>query len=196
MKTPLQAASEIPQNISFKNQDTQNQSNQNETIQVDNNTMQFSESMNNGTPGNPANEQAAGTCPLFGASRQPHQPNPYYAAPSNEPQAAMQPFGKQTMNNPYITTQNPSQASLQNPNLPNNAPAAPVLPDASSATSDFIKGALIGAAVTYLLNNEKVQNALFKTVAKTSSMFQTGMEEVKERYEDAKAETAANNMDV
>ncbi len=178
----------MPQNTPFKNQDTQNQSNQNETLRVDNNTMQFSESMNNDMPGNPANEQPAGACPLFGASRQPRQPNPYYAAPSNEPQAGMQPFGKQTMNNPYITT--------QNTNLPNGAPAAQALPDTSSATSDFIKGALIGAAVTYLLNNEKVQNALFKTAAKTSSMFQSGMEEVKERYEDAKAEAAAHNMDV
>ncbi len=55
-------------------------------------------------------------------------------------------------------------------------------------SSDFLKGALIGAAAAYLLSNKKVQESLFKTVAKGSSMFQMGMEELKERYEDAQAE--------
>jgi len=55
-------------------------------------------------------------------------------------------------------------------------------------SSDFVKGALIGAAAAYLLTNKKVQESLFKTVAKGSSMFQMGMEELKERYEDAQAE--------
>lgn len=59
-------------------------------------------------------------------------------------------------------------------------------------SSDFVKGALIGAAAAYLLTNKKVQESLFKTVAKGSSMFQMGMEELKERYEDAQAEIDAS----
>ena len=55
-------------------------------------------------------------------------------------------------------------------------------------TNDFIKGALIGAVATYLLTNESAQKAIFKTVAKGTEMFQSGIEEMKERMEDAKAE--------
>lgn len=58
-------------------------------------------------------------------------------------------------------------------------------------TEDFIKGALIGAVGAYLLTNETAQKAIFKGVAKTTSMFQAGMEEMKERYEDAQAELEA-----
>jgi hypothetical protein len=43
------------------------------------------------------------------------------------------------------------------------------------------------------LTNEKAQKAIFKTVAKGSKLFQTGIEEMKERMEDAKAELEANN---
>ncbi len=55
-------------------------------------------------------------------------------------------------------------------------------------TNDFIKGALIGAAVGYLLTNEKAQKTIMKTFAKGSNMLQMGIEEMKERFEDAKAE--------
>jgi len=58
-------------------------------------------------------------------------------------------------------------------------------------TNDFIKGALIGAVATYLLTNESAQKAIFKTVAKGTEMFQAGVEEMKERMEDAKAELEA-----
>ena len=86
--------------------------------------------------------------------------------------------------NPYYNvTQN---ALLNNSNKANKA----IDPFNSS---DFIKGALIGAAAAYLLTNKKVQESLFKTVAKGSSMFQMGMEELKERYEDAQAEIDAAN---
>ncbi len=58
-------------------------------------------------------------------------------------------------------------------------------------TNDFIKGALIGAVATYLLTNESAQKAIFKTVAKGAEVFQSGIEEMKERMEDAKAELEA-----
>lgn len=55
-------------------------------------------------------------------------------------------------------------------------------------TKQFVIGALIGAVGAYLLTNEKAQKALFKTVAKGTQAFQAGIEEMKERFEDAKAE--------
>lgn len=58
-------------------------------------------------------------------------------------------------------------------------------------TKQFVIGALIGAVGAYLLTNEKAQKNLFKTIAKGTEMFQAGIEEMKERFEDAKAELAA-----
>lgn len=58
-------------------------------------------------------------------------------------------------------------------------------------TKQFVIGALIGAVGAYVLTNEKAQKNLFKTIAKGSEMFQAGIEEMKERFEDAKAELAA-----
>ncbi|MDR1460059.1 MAG: YtxH domain-containing protein [Campylobacteraceae bacterium] len=53
---------------------------------------------------------------------------------------------------------------------------------------DFVVGALIGAAVTYVLTNEKASKVLLKTVAKGTNFLQAGFEELKERFEDARAE--------
>lgn len=52
----------------------------------------------------------------------------------------------------------------------------------------FLKGLLIGAAVTYLVTNEQVQRTAIKSVVKTWSLLQGGIEEVKERFGDAAAE--------
>jgi len=57
---------------------------------------------------------------------------------------------------------------------------------------DFVKGALIGAAVTFLLTNKGAQESLMKAASKGSELFQAGMEELKERYEDARASMEAN----
>jgi hypothetical protein len=110
-------------------------------------------------------------------------------------QTAQHQATQQAVVNPYYL---PINNNNYNPYIQNDAMhySPPSLPieKKSSASSDFVKGALIGAAVTYLLTNNNVQNALFKTVAKTSHLFQMGMEEVKERFEDAKAEVAAKNL--
>ncbi|WP_323052724.1 YtxH domain-containing protein [Halarcobacter bivalviorum] len=84
--------------------------------------------------------------------------------------------------NPYINPQ-PNQQQFgapatQNQGLFNN--------------SDFVKGALIGAAVTFLLTNKGAQETIMKAASKGSELFQAGMEELKERYEDAKAQMEAN----
>ncbi len=57
---------------------------------------------------------------------------------------------------------------------------------------DFVKGALIGAAVTFLLTNKGAQESIMKAASKGTELFQAGMEELKERYEDARAQMEAN----
>lgn len=52
----------------------------------------------------------------------------------------------------------------------------------------FLKGIMIGAAVTYLATNEQVQRTAIKGVVKAWSLMQGGIEEVKERFGDAAAE--------
>lgn len=52
----------------------------------------------------------------------------------------------------------------------------------------FLKGLLIGAAATYLLTNESVQRTAIKGAVKAWSLVQGGVEEIKERFQDAEAE--------
>ncbi len=87
--------------------------------------------------------------------------------------------------NPYYNNQNLTQPQ-QNASTSNSLLG-------SFDTENFIKGALIGAVGAYLLTNETAQKAIFKGVAKTATLFQTGMEEMKERYEDAQAELEAES---
>lgn len=61
-------------------------------------------------------------------------------------------------------------------------------------TKQFVIGAVIGVAGAYLLTNEKAQKTLFKAAAKGSEFFNAGIEELKERYEDAKAELEAEQQ--
>ena len=84
--------------------------------------------------------------------------------------------------NPYINQQQNQVPNIAQPNSMTDSLLG------SFSTEDFIKGALIGAVGAYLLTNETAQKAIFKGVAKTTSMFQAGMEEMKERFEDAQAE--------
>lgn len=100
-------------------------------------------------------------------------------------------------NNPYINTQNQGQNDLnlanQNPYINNNAPANGLL--GNFDTGKFLLGAAIGALGAYVLTNENAQKAIFKTVAKGSALFTAGIEEMKERFEDAKAEMEAEPVE-
>lgn len=81
-----------------------------------------------------------------------------------------------------------------NPYINKEAPVAPSISNSLLGTFDtkhFVIGAVVGALGAYLLTNEKAQKAVFKTIAKGTQAFQSGIEEMKERYEDAKAELAA-----
>lgn len=87
---------------------------------------------------------------------------------ANEQNMSQNPYIVQNSNNNQNATTNSFFSSLNN--------------------DDFIKGALIGAAIGYVLTNEKAQKTIMKTVAKGTQMFQMGVEEIKERFEDVKAE--------
>lgn len=104
--------------------------------------------------------------------------------------------------NPYINNQN---VNNQNVNLEQSVVAqtqttnpyyntntqTPAQPTSTFDTGNFLKGALIGAVGAYLLTNEDAQKKIFKTFAKGADMFGAGIEEMKERMEDAKAELEA-----
>jgi hypothetical protein len=111
-------------------------------------------------------------------------------------------------NNPYINNQQNTQElksmrtpMQQNPyyNTNNQNINQQAMQQSSNAdsllsnfdTSNFLKGALIGAVGAYLLTNENAQKSIFKTFAKGSDMLGAGIEELKERMEDAKAELQA-----
>lgn len=59
------------------------------------------------------------------------------------------------------------------------------------ANDRFLKGLLIGAAATYLLTNESVQRTAIKGAVKAWGFLQGGVEEIKERFQDAEAELHA-----
>ena len=95
-------------------------------------------------------------------------------------------------NNPYIKNVN-STSNQSNLNFQNNQNTQNGFLDGifgAGNSGDFLKGALIGAAATYILTNENAQRAIFKGFAKISTLFECGLEELKERYEDAKAEAS------
>ncbi|AXX93084.1 hypothetical protein AMOL_2131 [Malaciobacter molluscorum LMG 25693] len=94
---------------------------------------------------------------------------------------AMQQNSANINQNPYIN----QSANINNSVQQNQA-------QNSFSTGDFVKGALIGAAVTYFLTNKGAQENIMKAVSKGTQLFQAGMEEMKERMEDAKATMEAN----
>ena len=114
------------------------------------------------------------------------QNNPYdINIESTRPKTAQ--TGININQNPYI---NQNFNPLQN----NTQQSIPVSSSVQSGfnNGDFIKGALIGALATYLITNKNAQETIMKTIGKGSELFSAGIEELKERYEDAKAQMQAN----
>lgn len=58
----------------------------------------------------------------------------------------------------------------------------------------FVKGAITGAALTFLLTSDTVQKGAIKSLVKVWSLFQGGIEEIKERFKDAEAEVKTENQ--
>ncbi|MDY0364551.1 MAG: YtxH domain-containing protein [Arcobacteraceae bacterium] len=101
-----------------------------------------------------------------------------------------------TQKNPYIKSQTTVDTTntIQNPYINNTTATQTSSIFDNFDTKNFLIGATIGAIGAYLLTNEKAQKALFKTIAGSSEMFQAGVEELKEKYEDAKAELEASKQ--
>lgn len=59
-------------------------------------------------------------------------------------------------------------------------------------TNEFLTGALLGAAAAYILTNKTAQEAILQGFVKMGNLFSAGIEELKERYEDAKASAEQN----
>lgn len=58
----------------------------------------------------------------------------------------------------------------------------------------FLKGAITGAALTFILTNESLQKNTIKSLVKLWNTLQGGIEEVKERFQDAEAEIKAEQQ--
>nr|WP_320189922.1 hypothetical protein [uncultured Desulfobacter sp.] len=92
------------------------------------------------------------------------------------------------------------QAATAEPNV-NAIPQNAAVQQASTAPSTFLgldagsstfwKGAILGAGVALLVTSETVQKAVVKTVSKGMAAASAGVEELKEKFEDAKAEVEA-----
>ena len=86
--------------------------------------------------------------------------------------------------NPYIT-QVPNQ-NIQNPTTNQNG---------SLIKKKKIKGVLIGEVATYILTNKNALVYLFKGKKKKKTLVTAGVEELKERMEDAKAAAASRDQE-
>lgn len=97
--------------------------------------------------------------------------------------------------NPYISRQDHMMEYNPYLNRPEDGLNANAMKKDSlfgdSQMQNFVLGALVGAAGAYLLTNEKAQKNMFKAFAKGGEMLNAGVEEMKERFEDAKAEMEA-----
>jgi hypothetical protein len=94
---------------------------------------------------------------------------------------------------PQMAYQQPTTQVHQQPALAANPATVPTtsILGLDVQDSQFWKGALLGAAVTLLVTNETVQKRVVKTVSKLTLAAQCGIEEMKEKFEDAKAEAHA-----
>lgn len=109
------------------------------------------------------------------------QSNPYIAKEGESKKSEDKSSVNQNANqNNYNANQNANNISATN--------ALSSFFNSGNSQNDFLKGAFIGAVATFILTNKDAQKAIFKGFAKISSLFEMGIEELKERYEDAKAE--------
>lgn len=130
--------------------------------------------------------------------------NPY--PPQNTNQGYPTPNGAYPDQPPasyYRPEQQPPSYQVREPYMPPSAQQPPThnLLDGGLSSflnfkdERFLKGALVGAAVTFLLTNDSVQKNSIKSLVKIWSLLQGGVEEVKERFRDAEAEISAEEID-
>ena len=96
------------------------------------------------------------------------------------------------MNNPYINEENANEVAAAQPSAVDNAinnaaQNLPFVPENFNAAG-FVKGLLLGSIAAYVLTNPKAQECVFKAIIKGGELINAGIEELKERFEDVKAE--------
>ena len=95
------------------------------------------------------------------------------------------------MQNPYINeTASQSAPSAIDNAINNAAENLPFVPENFNAAG-FVKGLLIGGIAAYVLTNPKAQECVLKAIVKGGALINAGIEELKERFEDVKAELEA-----
>lgn len=104
-----------------------------------------------------------------------------------------------------VYVQQPYHTTQPQPTLQSTQAAAPVPVNAAPTTSflgldvassTFWKGALLGAGITLLVTSETVQKTVMKGITKMMTATSSGIEELKEKYEDAKAEVDAEDAGI
>jgi len=115
-----------------------------------------------------------------------HQTQPYqqYPAYQNQDQTGVE---QQYAASSYYQ-QAPAEYNYQADGVTPMPQASAVRSWFDFSDSGYLKGFMLGAGVTLLLTNDTVQRALVKGAVKTWSLFQGGVEEVKEQFRDVKAE--------
>lgn len=86
---------------------------------------------------------------------------------------------------PYVTPQQYAQVPV---------PAQPGFLGLDVRDENFWKGALLGAGLAILLTNDSVQKGVMKAAAGIFTAAQSGVEELKEKYEDIQAEMKASKQ--
>ena len=101
---------------------------------------------------------------------------------------------------PNYTAQTAPVYQNVQPTVPVTAPTTTTFPTSflglDVSSSAFWKGALVGAGITLLVTNETVQKTVMKGMTKMMSATSSGIEELKEKYEDAKAEVDAEDAGI
>ncbi|CAD7287766.1 hypothetical protein LMG7974_00647 [Campylobacter majalis] len=93
------------------------------------------------------------------------------------------------MKNPYIVVQQQPQSAVDNA-INDAAQNLPFVPE-NFNVAGFVKGLVVGGIAAYVLTNPKAQETLFKAIIKGGALLNAGIEELKERFEDVKAEIDA-----
>lgn len=124
------------------------------------------------------------------------QTAPQYLQPQ-QPLYQQQPAQQMQPQQPLYQQQPVQPQQIQPMAYPQNVPLVPTtsILGLNIQDSQFWKGALIGAAVTMLVTSESVQKGVVTTISKVTAAAQSGIEEMKEKLEDAKAEAQAETAE-
>lgn len=118
----------------------------------------------------------------------PHTQQVYHQAPVQNQQNIPDPA---TAADPATAPEPKVYAVPQNPAVQQAPPVPSTFLGLDTASSTFWKGAIFGAGVALLVTSETVQKAVVKTVSRGMAAASAGVEELKEKFEDAKAEVEA-----